>query len=312
MNPVHKRTIAEAPATVSNVACGFDILGYAIDYIGDRIEIGINETPGLLINEIQGADLSFNPDENIVGVVAKKMLLQLDAVHVGLSFNINKRIHPGSGLGSSASSAVATAIGINHLFDNPFDNSQLLEFAMSGEVIASQNYHADNVAPCLLGGFRLIRGYDPLDIVEIQYPSDLYTTIIFPQVEVKTAYARSLISEQIELKKAITQWGNVGGLISGLHSGDYDLISRSLVDVVAEPVRSDLIPHYDDIKTLGIQYDSIGVNISGSGPAIFILSKNGTGMDELINEARDIYSKDGIDLVAFTSKVSETGAYIVE
>ncbi len=304
--------LVEAPATVSNIACGFDILGYAVRQQAERLRIVKKKDPGLKIASIKGAELSYNPSENITGVAASALLSHLGIEEqTGLEFHIEKLISPGSGLGSSAAAAVAAVVGVNAVLGEPLRRYELIEFALEGEKLASGNVHADNVAPCLFGGFRLIRGYEPLDVIEIQYPRTLHTTIIYPQIEVKTTEARDLLPKQIPLKDAITQWGNVGGLIAGLQNMDYNLISRSLVDVVAEPYRAALIPLYAEIKILAEKYEAVGCNISGSGPAIFILTEDMSKSNMIIEEAKKLYKEAGIDLIAFHSGVSEAGAEVI-
>jgi homoserine kinase len=304
--------VVEAPATVSNIACGFDILGYAVRQPAERLRIQKKDEAGIRIASIKGAELSFDPIHNISGVAASALLRHLGIEkQTGLEFHIEKLIAPGSGLGSSAAAAVAAVVGVNAILGEPLRRYELIEFALEGEKLASGNVHADNVAPCLFGGFRLVRSYQPLDVVEIQYPRTLHTTIIYPQIEVKTTEARSILPEKISLKDAITQWGNVGGLIAGLQNQNFPLISRSLVDVVAEPHRARLIPLYTEVKRLAEKYEALGCNISGSGPAIFILNEDMSKSNMIIEEAEKIYQKAGIDLIAFHSGVSESGAEVI-
>ncbi|WP_299520087.1 homoserine kinase [Winogradskyella sp.] len=296
-----------APATVANVSCGYDAMGFALSELGDNMVFKKTETKVVRITEIHGADLPFEADKNVAGVVAKLMLQHSEA-DFGLDIKIQKNFKPGSGLGSSAASAAGTAFAVNELLGSKYDHLQLTKFAMQGEVAACGSAIADNVAACIYGGFILVRSYEPLDIVPIPTPSELVATIIHPQIEIKTEDARKVVPETIPVKTAIAQWANVGGLISGLYAGDFDLIGNSLIDYVAEPQRKLLIPHFDEVKEAAIKSGALGVGISGSGPSMFALSK-GMFMAKQIAEAMHaIYEKSGIDYAIYVSNISKTGA----
>ena len=264
---------AFAPATVANVSCGFDVLGFPIEQVGDTIEIEWVKTPGIIIEKITGAkNLSTDLNKNVCGVIAMAMLNKLKAEN-GLRIRLHKGIAPGSGMGSSAASSAVTAFAINWLYNMPFSLPELVQFAMIGEKLASGTAHADNVAPALFGGFVAIRSYEPLDIIKIPVPDQLYCTIIHPKIELRTELSRNVLKNQVELKTAIKQWGNVAGLIAGLYSNDYKLIGRSLTDYVVEPTRSLLIPGFNELKKAAKEAGALGSGISGSGPSIFSLSK---------------------------------------
>jgi homoserine kinase len=239
-----------APATVANVACGYDVLGFALQELGDELIIRKTDSPGLVISEIKGGDgLSKNPAENVVTVAAEALLKNINTPSEhGFDFQLTKKVQPGSGLGSSASSSAAAVFGLNELLGRPFSRRELVAFAMEGERLASGIPHADNVAPSLLGGFTLIRSYNPLDVVSLDYPKSLFATVVHPQIEIKTADAKKMLRKQIELKDAITQWGNIAALVSGLAKEDFELIGRSLHDAIAEPVRGMLIPSFYEAK----------------------------------------------------------------
>jgi homoserine kinase len=263
-----------APATVANVTCGYDILGFAVHEPGDEVLIKLTDSPGIKIKEIKG-DGGLLPKEverNTVSVAIKSFIDHLD-IQPGVDIYLHKKMPLGSGLGSSAASAVAGIFGLNVLLDSPLKVSDLLPFAMQGEAMACGEAHADNVAPALLGGFVLIRSYNPLDVVKIDSPKDLYATIIHPQIEIATKDARSIIKKSILLKDAVQQWGNVAGLVTGLIKEDYSLIGRSMEDVIIEPVRSMLIPGFDQVKAAALEAGALGCGISGSGPSIFALSR---------------------------------------
>lgn len=262
-----------APASVSNVACGFDVMGFAIDNPGDEVILRVSDKPGVRISCITGDDgrLPMNPAENTAGapVIAVMNYLKTDC---GVEIEIHKNMPLGSGLGSSAASAVAAAVAADRLFEANLSKDLLLEFALAGEQIASGAIHADNVAPSLYGGFVLIRGYDPIDIIEIPVPDNLYCTVLHPDTEINTKESRRLLPSQVPLESAKTHWGNTAGLIAGLMKSDFALIARSLKDVIVEPVRSGFIPSYKEIKTAALAAGALGCNISGSGPSIFALS----------------------------------------
>lgn len=302
-----------APATVANVACGFDILGFALNHIGDELIIRKKEEAGLSISEIHGSNtLSKNIDENVVTVAAQALLAALkEAPSYGFEFELTKKVMPGSGLGSSASSSAAAVFGMNKLLGSPFKDTELVAFAMEGERLASGIPHADNVAPSLLGGFILIRSYDPLDVISLEYPQELYATIVHPQIEIKTSDAKKMLRKQIELKDAITQWGNIAGLVSGLAKKDYALIGRSLQDVIAEPVRSMLIPSFQAAKKEALNQGALGCSISGSGPSLFALSSSEKTAKKVEDSFKKIYT--GIELDHFThvSSINAQGAEVL-
>ena len=232
-----------APATVANVSCGFDVLGFCLDTVGDTMVFRTVPKKGVTIVKISGQDLPLDIHKNVAGVAVLALLEHVDTT-IGFEIEIYKNIKPGSGIGSSAASAAGAVFGVNKLLGTPFSLEELIPFAMEGERLASGTAHADNVAPALLGGFTLVRSYEPLDVIKIHTPSELYAAVIHPQIEVKTADARAILKQTISLKETVTQLGNLGGLISGLYTEDYPLISRSLHDEIAEPHRSILIPEF--------------------------------------------------------------------
>jgi len=295
-----------APATVSNVGCGFDILGFALEGMGDTIKVSKSDKQGITITKVIGADLPLSNDKNVAGIAGMAMLKHLN-YEGGFEVEIEKGIAAGSGLGSSASSSAGVVVAINELLDRPCSQSQLVGFAMEGEVLASGKKHADNVAPCIFGGFVLIRGYEPVDVTNLAYPKDMYCTVLHPAIEVKTIESRKLLPKQISLEDAVKQWGNVGGLVAGLYKSDYDLISRSMQDVVAEPNRSILIPGFDVVKKTAMDTGAVGCSISGSGPTIFALSKNKEESVAVTDAMKAVYDQIGIDFTINVSKVNQKG-----
>lgn len=301
-----------APATVANVTCGFDILGFAVHEPGDVVELELTDQPGLEIVSISGDQgvLPKDPEKNTVSVAIKFLLDHLQQSQ-GFKINLHKKMPLGSGLGSSAASAVAGVFAANELLGQPLKPMELLPFAMQGEETACGAAHADNVAPALLGGFVLIRSYQPLDVVKVPSPQELYATIIHPQIEIATKDARSILKKQVPMTQAIRQWGNVAGLVTGLITGDHSLIGRSMEDVIVEPVRAMLIPGFESVKESALNNGALGCGISGSGPSIFALSSNhhqaqavGAGMAETLENM-------GIASDLFVSAVNQNGPLIL-
>jgi homoserine kinase len=259
-----------APATVANVVCGFDILGFAVERPGDEVRMTRTAEPGVRIRRISGDEgrLPLEAGRNTVSASVQMLLRHLQREDVGVDIELHKQMPIGSGLGSSAASTVAGLWAINELLGRPLTPLQLLPFAMQGEELACGAGHADNVAPALLGGFVLIRSYAPLDVVRLPAPP-LHCAIVYPHVEVPTRDARRLIPGKVPLKDAVTQWGNVAGLVSGLFLGDTALIGRSMQDVLVEPVRAMLIPDFYRLRELALAAGAIAFGISGSGPSVF-------------------------------------------
>ena len=298
------------PATIANLSCGFDVLGLCLDTAGDEMIIRKSDMKGIRITKNVGADLPLETEKNVAGIAA---LAMLDAIETEFGFEIEiyKHIKAGSGIGSSAASSAGAVFGINELLGRPFTRKELVSFAMQGEKLASGNAHADNVAPCLLGGFTLVRSSSPLDIIKIESPSELYATVVHPQIELKTSDARSVLKQTVSLKSAITQWGNVGGLIAGLYTKDYDLIGRSLHDEIVEPLRSVLIPGFDLIKKTAYENGALGSGISGSGPSIFALSKGKETADKIAKAMSDVYDAMNLPYEIHVSKVNDEGIKII-
>lgn len=299
-----------SPATVANVSCGFDVLGFCLDSVGDDMIIRKTEKKGIYITKIEGFDLPYEADLNVAGVSALAMYEAID-VDFGFEIEIYKNIKPGSGIGSSAASAVGSVFGMNELLGRPFNKTQLTGFAIKGEALASKCEHADNLAPALFGGFTLVKSISPLQILEIPSPDDLYATIIHPQIEIKTSESRAILPKKIALSDAITQWANFGSLIHALHTSDYDLIKESLHDVVVEPHRSKLIPHFNAVKKAAITAGALGCGISGSGPSIFTLSNSLETSNNVKDAIKNVYSKTGLTFEIHVSKINTEGVKII-
>lgn len=299
------------PATIANLSCGFDVLGVCLDRVGDEMEVRATQEKGVVIKAIHGADLPLEAAKNVAGVAAQAMLDALNP-DFGVEIVIFKNIKAGSGIGSSAASAAGAVVGINALLENPLPRLELIPFAMQGEKLASGAAHADNVAPAILGGFTLIRSYEPLDVIKLHTPPDLFATVIHPQIELKTSDARSIIKQQVALKKAIQQWGNVGGFVAGLYTENYELIGNSLQDVIVEPLRAMLIPKFDEVKHAALSNGALGCGISGSGPSIYSLCKGESNALRVADAIRAVYAGVGVDFDVHISPVNETGARILK
>ncbi len=309
---MNKSIKVSVPATVSNVGPGFDIMGFALNVPVEEMILTVKQKPEIKIKKITGDKnkLPFDINKNTATVALKKMIDKLKA-NIGVELEIIKKLNSGSGLGSSAASAVASVFALNEILNKPFTKNELLEFALQGEAVASGSIHADNVAPCLFGGFILIRDYNPIDLIKIKSPKNLFCTVLHPQFEIKTSEARKLIKQKYYLKELLTQTSNAAGLVAGLLKSDYDLIKRSLNDVVAEPARSKLIPGFYEIKKSALDNGSIGCSISGSGPSIFAFSKS---LDEAIkigNEMKKVSSRYTNKNIVYVSSINNDGPQVL-
>lgn len=299
-----------SPATVANVSCGFDVLGFCLDTIGDEMVIHKTSKKGIRITKIEGAKLPFEIEKNVAGVSALAMYEALNP-NCGFDIEIYKNIKPGSGIGSSSASASGSVFGMNVLLGNPLDKSELTKYALKGEALASQCEHADNIAPTIFGGFTLVRSVNPIDILQLPTPNDLYATLIHPHIEIKTAEARAILPEKVALQDAIMQWSNLGSLVHALHTDNYDLLGNSLNDIIVEPYRKQLIPHFDILKTKALKAGALGCGISGSGPSVFALSKGEAAAKEVEITMQSVYSKTDISFYTFVSKINTEGIKII-
>lgn len=293
----------KSPASVANLCCGFDIMGIALNGLYDVMTLIKREQPGISIKHIDHYGLPEDPSQNVAGVALQAMMDALNYTN-GFDVIIDKQIKPGSGIGSSAASATGIVVAANELLGKPFGKKELVAFAMEGEALASGSRHADNLAPCIYGGLTLIRDTATLDIIELPIPP-LYVNIVHPQIEIKTSYARQILPREVPLKSAITQWANVAGLIAGFIKKDYGLISRSLNDVIVEPVRSKLIPGFDEVKKNSIEAGALGGGIAGSGPSLFMFSEDLAVAKKVENEMKNVYQKLGIEYKTYITTIGE-------
>jgi homoserine kinase len=299
-----------SPATVANIVCGFDILGFALNEPCDKLTLELSEEPGVRIINNDAYDLPTMAEKNVSGAALLALLDEAKDVK-GFTLNSKKNIMPGSGIGSSAASAAGAVVAANHLLGKRFSNEDLIRFAMFGEKVASGVKHADNIAPCIYGGVTLIRSIHPLDIISLDAPA-LHVTIVHPQIEVRTADARQILKQQVALKDAIKQWGNIAGLVAGFLKHDYKLIGRSLEDVIIEPVRSILIPGFDEIKKVCKEAGALGGGISGSGPSIFMLSQDAATARLVEDAMKNVYNKIGVSYHTYVTTINQQGVKIIK
>jgi homoserine kinase len=274
MSGKQRRSRTFAPATVANLACGFDVLGLALEAPGDTVRAEIVDEPGVFLASIEGDDgrLSRDPDANTATVAAKKLLERVEDLDgVGIRIELSKGLPLASGMGSSAASAIAAALAVDDLLELDLSYPELLAAALEGERVVAGSAHADNAAACLYGGLVLVRSTSPLDVVQLPVPQGLSVAILRPHLEMSTRDSRVLLGDQVRLSDATRQWGNVGGLVAGLYTGDLGLVSRSLSDSVAEPLRSPYVPGFDAVKRAALEAGALGSSLSGSGPSIFAL-----------------------------------------
>lgn len=304
-----KQVRIKSPGTVANLVCGFDILGLALNDPYDIMEVKLLNEPKVVISNRDDFNLPTDPERNVAGVVFLAAMEKLDRNDIGFEVVMEKHIKPGSGIGSSAASAAGAAVAANHLLGNIFSKDELVQLAMNGEKLASGVKHADNIAPCIFGGVSLIRAIHPLDIISIPAP-DLHVTVVHPQIEVRTSDARQILKQQVLLKDAIRQWGNIAGLVTGFMKNDYDLIGRSLEDVIIEPVRSILIPGFDEVKRKCKEAGALGGGISGSGPSIFMLSKEEKTAREVEKVMKEVYEQIGIEYYTYVTTINKNGVQL--
>ncbi len=310
INMMGKSIRVKAPATISNLNCGFDVIGLALDEPSDILELELTERSGIEITGIKGcAGLSQDPDKNVVGAVLRAALDRAGSRY-GFKVSIEKGIRPGSGIGSSGASAAAAAFAANRLLGNIFSLVEQVMLAMEGERLASGSAHADNVAPALFGGIILVRSYEPPDIVELHVPPELSCVVVHPESEINTSVARGLLEREIPLTTAVRQWGNLAGLVAGLYREDYELIGRSLVDYVAEPRRSSLITGFNELKSAALNHGALGAGISGSGPSVFALCRGRESASRVLEGMSETMRSLGIAFDAYLSPVNSHGTHL--
>lgn len=303
-----------APATVANVVCGYDILGLAVNAPGDEVLMRLTTKSGVVINKITGDDgrLPTAAAKNTVSLSVQHYLAHIGKPDLGVEIELYKKMPIGSGLGSSSASTVAGLFAINTLLDNLLTPEELVPFAMKGEEMACGYGHADNVAPALMGGFVLIKSYEPLDLIRLPCPAGLHCAIVFPEVDVPTRDARNMIRSKVLLKDAVTQWGNIAGLVSGLFMNDLDLIGRSMKDILVEPVRSILIPDFYKMREIAMENGALGFGISGSGPSVFAFTRDEQTAHTITQKIEKHLSSLNISSKAYASAINTVGPKILD
>jgi len=300
-----------APASVANVACGYDILGFAIDQPGDEVIGYLSDKPGLRITKITGDEgkLPYEVEKNTASFAAMRVLEHLGKTGIGIEMEIHKKMPFGSGLGSSAASAAAGVFAVNEFLIRPLEKRDLLHFAVEGEQIADGAWHADNVAPSLLGGIILIRDNKTLDLVKLPAPDGLYACVVYPHISVLTKESRAILSDKVDLKQHILQSGNLGYLVAALYRLDFDMIRRCLTDLIIEPQRASLIPHFYEMKNMALEHNALGFSISGAGPSVFALCENSLIAENIGEKLKGLLNNKSIENDVFISKINTTGAF---
>jgi homoserine kinase len=302
-----------APGSVSNVACGFDVLGFALDEPGDIVVAEPRDGSGVSIVAIHGDDgrLTTDPLKNTASAAVLALLRRLETTR-GIALTIHKGLPLASGIGSSGASAVAAVVAANELLGRPAPMTMLLECAMAGEQAGCGAIHPDNVSPSLFGGFTLARSAQPPDIVRLPVPDGLACAVLHPKMEIETGAARKLLGDQVSLTDATRQWANLGGLVAALYTSDLELLSRSLVDTIAEPKRASLVPGLARIKSAAAEAGALGCSLSGSGPSVFALAASldlARAAGDAMQRAFDAESNVGSDL--WVCPVGRQGARVV-
>jgi len=301
-----------APASVANVGVGYDILGFAIDEPGDFIKLRYGDKPGLHIKEITG-DKGKLPREvlkNTAGYAAHRLLEAVGATDVPLEMTIQKKMPFGSGLGSSAASAVAGAFAVKELLKLDMHKLDILKYAVEGEQIADGAYHADNVAPSLLGGMVLIRDNTTLDVTKLYIPKGLLAVVVYPKIKILTKDSRGILSDTVSLDQHIRQSGNLATLVAAMYNSDFDKIGRCLDDIIIEPQRAQLIPYFYEAKEAAMKAGALGFSISGAGPSMFALCNNTLIAENISNAITRLYTDNKIRNKSFISAINQEGVIL--
>ena len=302
-----------APATISNINCGFDALGLAINFTCDEIVGRLSDKPGVHLTLLgpNARSTPSDPAKNTVTVAINKFLEALgDRESVGMDLQVKKMISPGSGLGSSAAGACAGVVLANELLGKPMEKRELLPFAILGEYVADTSWHADNVAPCLLGGAILIREMEPLDIHRLYTPRGLYITVVTPQIRILTKEAREVLSDKVDFQSAVKQAANLASFVYAMNTSDFDLLSRSMQDHLVEEQRAHLLPGFYDAKSAALATGALGCGISGSGPTIFVISNNENCANDSADAITRVYAGRGIESTFVVSEVNQDGTML--
>ena len=301
----------KSPATIANLSCGFDVLGLCLENPYDEIEIKKTSEKKITLNILDSpfSNIPSNPSKNTGGVPAELILKKMN-LDFGFNIAIKKGIPLCGGLGSSAATASGVVYAINMLLNEPLSLKEMLSYALEGERVSVSKPHADNIAPCLLGGLCLVRDTNTLDIIDI--PISQYTiALIHPDIKISTEDARNILPHNIKLTTAITQWGNLGGLIMGFSTNNTDLIKKSMHDAIIEPIRSKLIKGFKSIKDNALDFGAIGFGISGSGPTMFALCESPDIAKRICLFSNKFYNSLNIQCNTYISKINQNGPLII-
>lgn len=303
---------AFAPASIGNVICGFDVLGMAVKAPGDTVDVRFNEHGKVVVTDItgDGGKLPRETLKNTAGVAISALRDHLGEER-GIDIVIHKQMPLGSGLGSSAASAVAGVVAANALLGNKLSKQELLPFVVEAERIACGAGHADNVAPSLLGGISLVRSYDPLDVLELPTPDNIYIALVHPDVELMTKDARNVLPRQVPMHDCVSQMGHIASFVHAVHSNDHQLLGKSLVDVLAEPYRAPLIPHFDKVKKVAMYAGALAFGISGSGPSMFAMVSGKVQADQVGEVMVKCLEREQVGCQLYVSKINRTGAMLI-
>ena len=307
------RAVAFAPASVSNLAVGFDLLGHPLPAVGDRVTVRRLASPGVVMGETTGCagPLPADPAANTAGAALLRLLAD-HAPELGLAVSIEKGIPLGSGIGGSAASAVAAVVAANALLPSPLDVADLFPYALIGEAVASGAVHGDNVAPSLFGGLVLVRSAEPPDVVPLPAPPSLRCVVVLPKLRLDTKTARAVLPKEIPLRDHVRQSANLAGVIAGLCAGDLALVGRSLADVVVEPWRAPLVPGFGAVKEGALSAGALGCSISGAGPSVFAWC-DGDASAEAVRDAMVAgFAESGVESSGWICPVGGPGARVEE
>ena len=306
-----------APATLSNLGPGFDVLGLAVERPGDYVAAEWSDASGVNIVEVcgDGARLPTDPNANVVGIAAAAVLRAYDSRATvrrppGVRLWLDKRMPLASGLGSSAASSVGGALAVAELLGGVFDRDELIMCALEGERAMSGLVHADNVAPCVTGGITLIRSYSPMELLSLPVPDGLRIAVVHPHTAVVTAEARRLVAERsFKITQAVANLGQLGALVTALHRSDLELFGRSISDALVEPVRAPLVPGFSAVKQAALEAGALGCSLSGSGPSVFAFARSDDQAQDLADRmATRFRDAAGLESDSYVGKVNMRGA----
>ena len=297
-----------SPASVSNVCCGFDVLGFSIAGLGDELIITESDSNKVNIIKVNGYEVPLSAKNNTASVAAQSLLDFLN-IKIGFDIEINKNIKPGSGIGSSAASAVGAVYGINELLGSPLKKQELLKFAMQGEFVSSKTAPADNVASSLYGGLILVNNRENYNVIQLPVPKNLYAVIHHPLLEIKTSDSRDVLPKTVDLKIASDQLASIGGFVHSLHTGDFDLMRLILKDYLVENYRTEYVPFFKELKNISESNKAICCSISGSGPSVFSLVKNYNEAIKLKSKYDEIYVKNSVEFNSYITGLNSKGVH---